>query len=199
MHTAWRRQSSTEWALREIMDLCDENMAWTTGSSLARTQRRRFPRGCCKGNELHAAGDMFAKQIEPEPAPEDLVDWAMAEASDDGDDAPTPDAPAPPEPELIDTPPAPASAPPMSNLERCIAQRLVYGAGPRSALQKNCHLQHISASLCCLTCRLGRVSRPRSCFHVLTTSPRLPDSDRQKRSLLVSLTPLLVRNTDQGV
>ena len=27
--------------------------------------------------------------------------------------------------------PAPASARPMSNLERCIALRLVYGAGPR--------------------------------------------------------------------
>ena len=38
---------------------------------------------------------------------------------------------APPEPELIDMPLAPASARPMSNLERCIALRLVYGAGPR--------------------------------------------------------------------
>ena len=47
---------------------------------------------------------------------------------DDEDDAPMPDAP--PEPELIDMPPAPASAPRMSNLERCIALRLVYGAGP---------------------------------------------------------------------
>ena len=40
-----------------------------------------------------------------------------------------PDAPL--EPELIDMPPAQASAPPMSNLERCIALRVVYGAGPR--------------------------------------------------------------------
>ena len=38
---------------------------------------------------------------------------------------------APPEPELIDMPPAPAFGRPMSNLERCIALRLVYGAGPR--------------------------------------------------------------------
>ena len=60
-------------------------------------------------------------------APEDPVDWAMAEASDNEDDAPD----APPEPELIDTPPAPASARPMSNLERCIALRLVHGAGQR--------------------------------------------------------------------
>ena len=39
--------------------------------------------------------------------------------------APMPDGP--PEPELIDMPPAPASARPMSNLERCIALLLVYG------------------------------------------------------------------------
>ena len=57
--------------------------------------------------------------------------WAMAEVTDDEgeDDAPMPDAP--PEPELIDMPPAPASAPRMSNLESCIALRLVYGSGPR--------------------------------------------------------------------
>ena len=78
---------------------------------------------------LHAHDELFAKHIEPEPAPEDPVDWAMAEPSDDEDDAPMPDAP--PEPELIDMPPAPPSAPRMSNLERCIALRLVYGAGPR--------------------------------------------------------------------
>ena len=53
------------------------------------------------------------------------VEWAM----DDEDDASMPDAP--PEPELIDMLPAPASARPMSNLERCIALRLVYGAEPR--------------------------------------------------------------------
>ena len=74
-------------------------------------------------------GCTSARYIEPEPAPEDPVDWAMAEASDDEDDAPMPDAP--PEAELIDMPPAPASARPISNLERCIALRLVYTAGPR--------------------------------------------------------------------
>ena len=66
-----------------------------------------------KANELHATGDLFAKQIEPEPAPRHLVEWAMTEPSDDEDDAPMPDAP------------------PDPNLERCIALRLVYGAGPR--------------------------------------------------------------------
>ena len=57
--------------------------------------------------------------------------WAMAEESDDegADDAPMPDAP--PEPEVIDLPPAPASARRMSTLERCIALRLMYGRGPR--------------------------------------------------------------------
>ena len=87
-----------------------------------------------EANELHATGALFARQIEPEPAPEDLVDCAMAEASDDEDDAPTPDAPL--EPELIDMPPARTSAPKMSSLERCIELRLVYGAGPRWRLQK---------------------------------------------------------------
>ena len=53
----------------------------------------------------------------------------MAEASDDDHDAPMPDAP--PEPEVIDMPLAPTSARPMSDLERCVALRLVYGAGPR--------------------------------------------------------------------
>ena len=82
-------------------------------------------------NELHATGDLFAKEIEPEPAPEDPVDWARAETSDDEDDAPIPNAPASPELELIDMPPTPASGSPMLNLERCIALRLVYGAAPR--------------------------------------------------------------------
>ena len=53
----------------------------------------------------------------------------MAEASDDEDDAPV--LGAPPEPELIDMPLALASTRPMSNFERCIALRMVYGAGPR--------------------------------------------------------------------
>ena len=38
---------------------------------------------------LHAHDELFAKHIEPEPAPEDPVEWAMA--SDDEDDAPMPD------------------------------------------------------------------------------------------------------------
>ena len=61
------------------------------------------------------------------------MDRGMAEALDDEDDAPMPDAAL--ELELIDMPPALASAPPLSNLERCIALRLVHGAGPQR-LQK---------------------------------------------------------------
>ena len=128
---AWRRQSSADWAARAVKDLCAENQGvddWM--ASLACPQRcplqrsrRRRPAA------LHAHDELFSRHIEPEPAPEDPVEWAMAEASDDEDDAPMPDAP--PEPELIDITPAPPSAPPMSNLERCIALRLVYGAGPR--------------------------------------------------------------------
>ena len=80
---------------------------------------------------LHSRDDLFARHIAPDPAEEGPPMWAMEEETDDEgeDDAPMPDAP--PEPELIDMPPAPASAPRMSNLERCIALRLVYGSGPR--------------------------------------------------------------------
>ena len=92
---------------------------------------------------LHADDELFAKHIEPEP--EDPVDWAMAEASDDKDDAPMPDAPQ--EPELIDLPPAPASAPPMSNLlKRCNACASCT-APDHDEPRQNCHHHHISFSL----------------------------------------------------
>ena len=98
-----------------------------------------------EANELHATGALFARQMEAEPAPEDPVDLAMAEASDDEDDAPVPDAP--PEPEIIDMPPAPASARPMSNLERCIALRLLYGAGPRRVSEKMSRMSVLLSAL----------------------------------------------------
>ena len=130
MNKAWRRQSSAEWASRAVTDLCDENKAWTTGWHRLRAgSNAEFREAVAEAAALHAHDELFSRHIEPEPAPEDPVEWAMAEASDDEDDAPMPDAP--PEPELIDMPPAPASEPRMSNLERCIALRLVYGAGPR--------------------------------------------------------------------
>ena len=67
------------------MDVCDENRAWTNGWRRLRAQRRRFPRSCYNG--LHASGDSLAKQIEPEPTPKGLVEWAMTEKSDDEDDS----------------------------------------------------------------------------------------------------------------
>ena len=115
---------------RAVTDLCDENKAWTTGWRPLRAHSdAHFKEAVAEAAALHSRDELFSKHIEPEPAPEDPVDWAMAEASDDEDDAPMPAAP--PEPEIVDMPPAPASARPMSNLERCIALRLVYGAGPR--------------------------------------------------------------------
>ena len=130
MNKAWRRQSSAEWASRAATDVCGENKAWTTEWHRLRAgSNAEFREAVAEAAALHAHDELFSKHIEPEPAPEDPVEWAMAEASDDEDDASMPDAPH--EPELIDMPPAPASAPRMSNLERCIALRLVYGAGPR--------------------------------------------------------------------
>ena len=120
-----------------------------------------------EANELHVTADVFARQIEPEPAPEDQVDWTMAEASDDEDDAPM---------ELIDMQPAPASAPLMSRLERCIALRLVCVALDRvDASPKNatCLISR-RLSLCCLTCRLSRVSWPAHVFPCLNYQSQAP-------------------------
>ena len=100
---------------------------------------------------LHSRDELFAKHIEPEPAPEDCVDWAMEKASDDEDDAPMPD--------LIDMPPALASARPMSNLEHCIALRLVATRrSHRPKKNKKMPLHHITSSLCCLSCAVCHVS-----------------------------------------
>ena len=118
------------WAARAVTDLCDQNKVWNTGWRQLRPQGdAEFREAVAEAAALHAHDELFSRHIKPEPAPEDPVDWAMAEASDDEDEAPMPDAPL--EPELIDMPPPPTSAPRMSNLERCIALRLVHGAGPR--------------------------------------------------------------------
>ena len=68
----------------------------------------------------------------------------MAEATDGEDDAPMPDVP--PERELIDMPPAPASAPPMPRVRRRTTMSLVKNAQPSS-----------HSALCCHTCPLSRV------------------------------------------
>ena len=132
MNKAWRRQSSAEWAARAIADILAEGNVWSTGWRQLRAHSNdEFEAAVAEAKELHADGELFARHIAPDPAEEGPPMWAMAEVTDDEgeDDAPMPDAP--PEPELIDMPPAPASAPRMSNLESCIALRLVYGSGPR--------------------------------------------------------------------
>ena len=73
--------------------------------------------------EAHSRDDLFAKHIEPEPAPEDPMEWAMAEASDDEDNAPMPDAP--PEPEITDMRQVPASGPPsLAQAPECVEKNL---------------------------------------------------------------------------
>ena len=112
------------------MDLFDKNQVWMKGwCRLWDQSYAHFKEAVEEAAALEAHDEFFSKDIEPEPAPEDLVECGKAEASDDEDDAPMSDAPL--EPELIDTPPAPASALPMSSLERSIALHLGYGAGGR--------------------------------------------------------------------
>ena len=106
---------------------------------------------------LHSRDELFAKHIEPEPALEDPFDWTMEEASDDEDDAPMPDAL--PELEIVDMPPAPASARPMSNLEPCIALRIVATRRSHRPSQKKAFasnhivplLSHVSVVPCVVT------------------------------------------------
>ena len=108
-----------------------KNKVWSTGWRRLRAHSDgAFRDAVEEAAALHARDDLFSRHITPEPAEEGPPVWAMAEESDDDGDGTPPHADAD-EPELIVMPPAPASAPPMSNLERCIALRLVYGAGPR--------------------------------------------------------------------
>ena len=143
MNKAWRRQSSAEWASRAVADLCEKNLAWTTGWSRLRAHSNdEFEAAVAHATELHAEGELFSRHIEPEPAPEDPVDWAMAEATYGEDDAPMPDAP--PEPELIDMPPALHRSAP--RVRRRTTMSLVKNAQPSS-----------HSALCCHTCPLSRV------------------------------------------
>ena len=85
MNKAWRRQSSAEWASRAITDLLDESKAWTTGWRRLRAHGdAHFKEAVAEAAALHAHDELFAKHIEPEPAPEDPVDWAMARGAHDG-------------------------------------------------------------------------------------------------------------------
>ena len=72
---------------------CDENQAWTTGCRRLRAHSDGdFRDAVTEAAARHSRDDLFSKHIEPEPAPEDSVEWAMAEASDGEDDAPMPGA-----------------------------------------------------------------------------------------------------------
>ena len=75
MNRGWRRQSSAEWASRVTMDFCNKNQAWSTGWGHLRARSDDDFREAVAKTELHATGDVFAKQSEPEPAPEDPVEW----------------------------------------------------------------------------------------------------------------------------
>ena len=171
LNKPWRRQSSAEWASRAIADILAENKVWSTGWRQLRAQSdTEFDAAVAHATELHAEGELFARHIEPEPAPDDPVEWAMAEPSDGEDDAPMPDAPpdAPPEPEIIDMPPARPSARRMTNLERG------GGGGGGASLCASCtapdhveswkkytliNISHCAlccvVSSCCLTCPLS--------------------------------------------
>ena len=86
---------------------------------------------------------------------------------------------APPEPEMIDMPPAPVSARPMSNLERCITLRLV--ATRRSHRPKKycpCIMSHrpsVVSRVRCPVCRVSLLSCPLvSCPGSQTVTRRFP-------------------------
>ena len=109
------------------MDLCDKNQVWSNGWRQLRARSDDdFREAVEEAATLHATDELFAKHIEPELAPKDRVEWAMAEESDADEEGTPPHADAD-EPDQIDVPPAL----PMSNLERCFARRLICGAGPR--------------------------------------------------------------------
>ena len=52
-----------------------KNQVWSTGWRQLRARSDDdFREAVAKANELHATGDLFAKQMEPEAAPEDPVE-----------------------------------------------------------------------------------------------------------------------------
>ena len=106
----------------------------------------------------------------------------MEEASDDEDDTPMPDAP--PEPEMIGMPPA--SARPMSNLERCIALRLVTTRRSHRPKQKcPCIISHrlsVVSRVRCPVCRVSLLSCPLvACPGSQTVTRRSPFFSRWPR------------------
>ena len=166
MNKAWRRQSSAEWAARAVTDLCDENKAWTTGWRPLRAHSDAHSKeAVAETAARHAHDELFSRHVEPEPAPEDPVDWAIAEASDDEDDAPMPDAP--PEPEIIDMPPAPASAPRCRTWSGASLCASCTALDQAESKQKCTTIIISHCALCSLTCPLSRVW----CLSVVSRPP----------------------------
>ena len=97
------RQSSAEWAARAVTDLCDKNPGlYDLLGCLRAHSDDDFRDTVTETAALHARDELFAKHLTPQTAEEGLLAWAKAEESDnDEDDAPMPDVPARPEPQLI--------------------------------------------------------------------------------------------------
>ena len=105
----------------------------------------------------------------------------MAEASDDEDDAPMPDAP--PEPELIDMPPAPGVCTP--NVKLGALHRIALGVRRWTTLMSLKKLPSASYHIVPLLSHVSVVP----CILVLCVLPRLPDSDEEVSFLFFSRWP----------
>ena len=160
LNKAWRRQSPAEWAARAVTDLCDKNQVWTTGWRRLRTDSDdgsamlwRKPR--------HSTLAMISSPSTSSPSPLLKTLWSGPWQRPQTTRTTRPCQTRRPNLKSS-TRRWPASARPMSNLERCIALRLVYGAGPRWVLKQRYNHNHITSPLCCLTCPLSCVSCPGS-------------------------------------
>ena len=117
INKVWRRQSSADSAARAVKDLCAQNKVWKTGWRQLRAQSDAEFRDAVTEaadstptlSSSPSTSSLSPLQKTPWNGP-----WQRRQTT-----------------RTIDMPPAPASAPRMSNSERCIALRLVYGAGPR--------------------------------------------------------------------
>ena len=129
--------------------LCDANKVWSTGWRRLRAdgddplqRSRRGGRGAPRRRRaLRETHRPRARSRRPSGLGHGRAD------SDGEDDAPMPDAP--PEPEIIDMPPDKPSAPRMTNLERCIALRFVYGARTTMSLARK-NMSHMTVVTCVL-------------------------------------------------
>ena len=60
----------------------NKNQVWTTGWRRLRAHTDGdFRDVVTEAAAVHARDELFSEHIEPEPAPEDPVEWAMSEAS----------------------------------------------------------------------------------------------------------------------